>query len=109
MIDRSWVPDACTLRTVEQPLRATEFDQFFREAIIAVHRVDVRRAILELHPDPGVAARVADLMVRETQCCSFFAFSLATTGGELTLDVTVPAEQVAVLDALIDRAMIPAR
>ena len=70
----------------------------------AVHRIDDRRARMGLRPDPLVAARAADLVMRETQCCSFFEFTLSAAGGELTLDVTVPADQVAVLNALIDRA-----
>jgi hypothetical protein len=70
VMDGTWVPDACTLPTVEAQ----------------------------------VAARAADLTVRETQCCSFFGFTLTATGGGLTLDVTAPPEQIAVLDALVDRA-----
>lgn len=33
VIDPSWVPDACTLPTVEQPLRLNEFDDVFRDAV----------------------------------------------------------------------------
>jgi len=103
-IDQSWVPAACTLPTVEQPLRAKEFDDLFREAVTAVHRIDAQRAKLALRPEPQVAARAADLAVRETQCCSFFGLALSATGGELTLVITAPPDQVAVLDALVDRA-----
>ena len=103
-IDQSWVPAACTLPTVEQPLRAKEFDDLFREAVTAVHRIDAHRARLALRPEPQVAARAADLAVRETQCCSFFGLALSATGGELTLVITAPPDQVAVLDALVDRA-----
>ncbi len=104
LIDRSWMPDACTLPTVEQPLRAKEFDDLFRDAVTAVHRIDATRARLVLRPDPALAGRAADLTVRETQCCSFFGFTVTATGGELTLDITAPTGQVAVLDALVDRA-----
>ena len=104
VVDQSWVPDACTLPTVEQPLRAKEFDDLFRDAVIAVHRIDAGRSRLVLRPEPGLAARAAELVVRETQCCSFFGFALAATGGELKLDITAPPVQVAVLDALVDRA-----
>jgi hypothetical protein len=104
MIDQGWVPDACTLLTVDQPLRAKEFDQLFRDATIAVDRVDARLARLALRPNPGLAARAADLSVRETQCCSFFGFTLSATRGALTLEIEVPPGQVAVLDALVDRA-----
>ena len=102
--DAHWVPDACTLPTVEQPLRATEFDELFRDAITGMERIDARRIRMVLRPDPKVAARAADLTVRETQCCSFFGFTLTAIGGGLALDVTAPPGQVAVLDALADRA-----
>ena len=102
--DPSWVPDACTLPTAEQPLRAKEFDELFRDAVTGVQRVDALRARLVLRPEPGIAARAADLSVRETQCCSFFGFTLSATGGELTMDITAPPGQVEVLDALVDRA-----
>ena len=59
-----------------------------------------RHARFELTPDPAVAARTADLFTRETQCCSFFTFTLTATGGSLTLDVQVPSSQVSVLAAL---------
>lgn len=104
VLDPSWVPDACSLPTVEQPLRAKEFDELFWDATTAVHRVDAGRARLVLRPEPTVAARAADLAVRETRCCSFVGFTLFATGGELTLDITAPPGQVAVLDALVDRA-----
>jgi hypothetical protein len=103
VIDPSWVRDACTLPTVEQPLRLKEFDEVFLDAVTAVHRIDAHRAELVLRPEPAVAARAADLVVRETQCCSFFGFTLSATGGALTLRISTPAEQVDVLDALVER------
>ncbi len=108
MIDQSWVPEACTLPTAEQPLRAKEFDDLFRDAVTAMHRVDSERARLVLRPEPTVAGRAADLAVRESQCCSFFGFAVTATGGQLSLDITAPPGQVAVLDALLDRARIAA-
>jgi hypothetical protein len=60
--------------------------------------------VLTLRPDPTVAARAADLAVRETACCSFFEFILTATGGQLTLQIRTPATQIEVLDALADRA-----
>ena len=104
VIDQSWAPDACTLPTVEQPLRAKEFDDLFRDAVTAVHRFDATRARLVLRPEPALAARAADLAVREARCFSFFSFALSATGGELTLDITAPSGQVGVLDALVDKA-----
>jgi hypothetical protein len=99
-----WVPEACTLPSVEQPLRVAEFDELFGRAVRGVRRVEPGRIRLELEPTSEVAARAADLVVRETGCCSFFTFALIATGGELHLEVSVPETQVAVLDALAARA-----
>jgi len=102
--DGSWVPETCTLPTVDRPLRVAQFDELFASAVVAVTRVDGQRARFELRPQPVIAATAADLSVRETQCCSFFEFALTATGGRLALEVAVPPGQVAVLDALTDRA-----
>ncbi|MFF4879379.1 hypothetical protein [Micromonospora sp. NPDC000668] len=100
----SWVPQECTLPTVEQPLRLAEFDDLFASAVVGTERVDRLRVRLELRPAPTVAGRAADLVTRETGCCSFFTFTLTATGGQLALDVAVPEGHVDVLDALAARA-----
>ncbi|MDW5329646.1 hypothetical protein [Plantactinospora sp. KLBMP9567] len=104
LAEGSWVPRACTLPTAEQPLRLAEFDELFASAVIRVESVDTSRVHLELRPEPTVAAGAAELMVRETGCCSFFTFSLTATGGQLALDVALPAGHADVLDALTARA-----
>lgn len=100
----SWAPEACTLPIRQRPLRLAEFDALFADDVTEVRRTAPDLALLELRPEPAVAARAADLSVRETGCCSFFEFSLVTTGGHLTLQVRTPPEHVAVLDALVERA-----
>lgn len=95
---------ACTLPTAERPLRVAEFDELFRTAVRSVERTDPVRLRLALAPDAATAARVADLAVRETGCCSFFMFTLEMSRGQVVLEVAVPSEQVGVLDALATRA-----
>jgi hypothetical protein len=97
-----WAPQACTLPTEERPLRVAEFDALFTEAVRSVRRIDVTSVSLEL--EPHVASRAADLVVRETGCCSFFTFSLVATGGSLHLEIRVPAQHADVLEALAARA-----
>lgn len=99
----AWVPRSCTLPTAERPLRVAEFDELFGTATEAVKRTadGVR---LELLPDPDVAARAAGLAMRETACCSFFAFTLTAAAGTLFLDVTADPAHREVLDALAERA-----
>ena len=99
-----WAPSSCTLPTVEQPLREREFDEFFAAAVTEVVRVDSVTARLVLRPEPELAARAAELCVRETGCCSFFTFRLTFTEGVVVLDVSVPPTQAGVLDALTARA-----
>ena len=99
-IDLSQAPEACTLPTVERPLRVAEFDRLWSTAA-GVERLGPQAARISLPPRPEVAAEAADLVVRETQCCSFFTFTLMATGGRLHLDVSVPESQTPVLDAMV--------
>lgn len=98
----AWVPQACTLPTVERPLRVAEFDAMFAGALHALHRQTPTR--LRLLFDPTAEAMVRNLTARESACCSFFTFTLTPTGDGLRMDVEVPATHIAVLDALATRA-----
>jgi hypothetical protein len=100
-----WAVPGCTLPTVRRPLRVAKLDELFTIAVRSVERVDRCRVRLELAPQAELAARAADLLVRETECCSFFTFTLTATGGRVSLDITVPGGHVDVLDALADRAV----
>ncbi|MGA5758758.1 hypothetical protein [Nonomuraea bangladeshensis] len=106
--DEVWAPDACTLPTVERPLRVAEFDALFAGTVRAVRRPARERLLLELAFGPDNAATAAELAARESGCCSFFTFVLTIAGGGLALEVAVPPEHVEVLDALAGRAGRPA-
>ena len=108
-----WVPDACTLPTVEQPLRVAEFERLFAAALTAVAaRPDGRSLRLVLTDDPGVYEAAADLTARESECCSFFLFNLTRGSGAVTIDIRVDEPHIEVLrgveglarTALADRA-----
>lgn len=101
MSTADWAPEACTLPTAEQPLRVAEFDQLFADHLRAVGRVDP--TTLELTLASEAETTTAELTARETECCSFFTFELTPTATHLTLRITVPPAQVAVLDALNTR------
>ncbi len=114
-MDRDWVgADACTLPTLEQPLRVVEFGSLFRSSVREVHRWKATRLRLVLTGPADLLSRVQDLTDREAACCSFFTFSLTTAGEEgpetspsatrLHLDIAVPAEHTDVLDAIAERA-----
>ena len=102
------VPDACTLPTVEQPVRLNEFDDLFAAAVRRVETLSPTHARLALTGGAGLAARVRDLTARETECCSFFTFTVtpepADDGAAVTLDIEVPARYAEVLASLAQRA-----
>ena len=102
--DDAWVPAACTLPTVKQPLRGREFDDLFAEDVIGVNRMSPLEIRFELRADPEVAARAASLAARETGCCSFFTFGLMITDGTISMAVSTAPAHAAVLAALGARA-----
>ena len=102
--DDDWVPEACTLPTVEQPLRRAEFDALFAEDVTGVEQVSAERLRFQLRAHPEAAARAAGLAVQETGCCSFFTFGFAMSDGTVSMTVSTGAAHAAVLAALGDRA-----
>ena len=88
----------------EQPLRAADFRTFLAAAVQRATRPEPSRLHLDLQPGPQVAARAAELAAAETECCSFFTFTLTAAIGALALDITVPTTHTAVLDALASAA-----
>ena len=100
--EQEWVPRECTLPSPERPLRVAEFDQLFASALQSVQRsgADTARLVFDAAAEP--ATRV--LTARESDCCSFFTFTITSAGDRVLLDVTVPPAQVDVLDALFARA-----
>ena len=100
----TWVPDACTLPTAEQPLRVAEFDVLFAAAVRPAERVSP--TVLRIHLQGGEATAVGaeELAARESACCSFFAFTVSAADGRTELEVRVPSSQTAVLDAVQQRA-----
>lgn len=94
-----WVPDVCTLPTVERPLRVAEFDALFADHLTSISRVSPTTVDLTLAAEAHVAA--AELTARETRCCSFFRFEITPIADDLVrLRIDVPPAHVAVLDAL---------
>lgn len=101
----AWAPQACALPPSQLPLRVAEFDGLFAEAVRGVERVGPTRLRLELQASPQVAGRAAALVAAETECCSFFTFTLTATSGGLALEASVPTPHTGVLDGLADLAV----
>lgn len=98
----NWAPEACTLPTVERPLRVAEFHDLFRTAVRGVERVSPVLGRVTLASDAGDVAR--DLARRETECCSFFDFTFADNADDLVMEIGVPVQHAAVLEALLTSA-----
>ena len=105
------VPDACTLPTVEQPVRVAEWDALFLD-LVAVGRPDPAHGRLAFEGGPGLEDRVHDLSRRETECCRFFDFTVTVGHGTgpaarrhtVVLEGSVPGSRIAVLDAFVQWA-----
>ncbi|MFH5228187.1 hypothetical protein [Antrihabitans spumae] len=103
-----WVPTACSLPTVQQPLRVAEFDELFARSVQDLTRFSATR--LDLQIVAAEEQRARELTERESGCCSFFVFRFAPVDGDLVhLSIEVPAAYIDVLDSLTQRvqARIP--
>ncbi len=98
----TWVPEACTLPTVEQPLRVAEFDGLLATAVRPLKRVS--RTELRIHLPAAAETAARDLTARESGCCAFFVFELRAAASGTELRVRVPESRSAVLDAMQQRA-----
>lgn len=98
----TWVSQSCTLPTSQRPLRVAEFDELFATALRGVQRRTATSLQLMLDLDAEEQAR--ELTARETECCSFFTFTVGRGDDAVHLDVEVPPAHAPVLDALAERA-----
>ena len=76
--DPGWAPQACTLPTAERPVRVAEFDELFATGLRGQQRL--ARTRLRWRLDVAAEAAARDLTSRESECCSFFTFTLAPAG-----------------------------
>lgn len=102
MTNEEWVPAACTLPTVDQPLRLAEFDELFATSLRHQQRRTPTR--LQWQLDSTAEDAVRDLTARESACCSFFAFTVSAAVDQVEVEIQVPSAYVPVLDALAVRA-----
>ena len=99
------VAEACTLPTVERPARSAEWGSIFRQ-VLATESFGAQRGRLTFPQDAALETRARELASKETACCSFFTFDFgagvdAAGALTMTLDVSVPPSQSAVLDAFL--------
>lgn len=95
--------EACTLPSVQRPLRLAEFDELFASSARSVVRGDLEVQI-RLTGGDGLLESARDLAERETACCSFFTFLLDGADDDFLMSISVPPERREILDALARRA-----
>ena len=100
--NQTWVPEVCTLPSVQRPLRLAEFDNLVASTLLQQHRLSPTHLRWRLDPTGETTAR--SLTERESSCCSFFTFTITADADALRLDVQVSAAHVDVLDTLAQRA-----
>ena len=93
---------ACTLPTVDRPLRLAEFDALF--ALVQSIEYDGLVARMHFSGLPTLHDQIVDLTRRESHCCSFFDFAVDGTASEVDLGITAPAEHAEIVAALVARA-----
>lgn len=77
----------------------------FSASVPGGERLGPRHLRVTLAGGEDLADSVRDLAERETQCCSFFTFTVESPSPEaVRLDIEVPAGHVDVLDQLEARA-----
>jgi hypothetical protein len=101
-MDDLMATSACTLPTVERPLRLAEFDALFSLATSVEY--DGSTARLHFSGPPTLRDEVVELTARESQCCSFFAFSVEGTDSEVDLGIGASTEHEPLVAALVARA-----
>jgi len=101
-------PDSCTLDASGRATRTAELAAFFATAVTGTERPEPGRLRLQLRPGPQAGQQAGALAAAESQCCSFFTFTLTATAGRLTLDIAAPPARAGALDALAAHGGSPA-
>jgi hypothetical protein len=98
------MPGECTLPAAELPARIAEFDALFTAAVHGGERIGPQHLRVTLRGGADVEDAARELTARETQCCSFFGFTVtAPEPGLVQLDIEVPTDHVSVLDFMAQR------
>jgi DNA-binding transcriptional MerR regulator len=91
-------PIVCTLSEDERPDRANAWTELLARA---VERESTATGIrLRFDADPELVANIAELAVREADCCSFFSFTFTVDARGVWLAVDAPPDARPVVDAL---------
>jgi hypothetical protein len=98
------VPTACTLTAEDAADRVEEWRSAFRGSVTRGSRPEPTRLLLRVGSDGAGIATLVDLARREKACCAFFDFAFHVGAQDVTLEVRVPEDAIAVLDGFAELA-----
>jgi hypothetical protein len=98
LIPKPDTPIACTLDATEHVDRTAAWADLLAGV---VHREPTANGMrLQFPSDPALVGRVADMLVREADCCAFFSFAITVEHEGVWLDVAAPADGLDVVTRL---------
>ena len=95
-------PIVCTLPTGERGDRVSAWTELLGQAV--EHESSTSGVRLRFDADPQLVSTLAELAVREAECCAFFAFTITVDARGVWLAVDAPPDGRPVLDALFATA-----
>ena len=98
LIPKPDTPIACTLAATEHSDRTAAWADLL--AHVTARATTDNGMRLRFPSDPALVAQVADLLVREADCCAFFAFALTVEHEGVWLDVAAPPDGIEVVNRL---------
>ena len=98
LIPKPDVPIACTLDGREAVDRTTAWKELL--AGVTARETTANGMRLRLPSEPSLVARIAELTVKEAECCAFFAFAITIEHDGVWLDVAAPADGMAIVAEL---------
>jgi len=98
LVPKPDVPIACTLDAGETVDRTAQWRDVL--AHVGARQSTDTGVRLRFPSDPTIVARVAELTVKEADCCAFFAFALTVEHEGVWLEVAAPADGLAVVEQL---------
>jgi hypothetical protein len=92
-------PYSCTLVGDELAERIDAWQRILRRA--TDRRVDGRRAVASYPKDAPLLEQIRELIEAERTCCSFLEFRVEEHAGQIALELRLPEETPAPMNALI--------
>lgn len=104
-VGRSFDVIACSLSAEDADQRSDDWQAMMSKARSISHGDEQVRAVFE--HSPQLAASLAELCAKESECCTFFKFGLEITAEEISLSIVVPKDAGDLLPVLIEQWNIP--